>query len=225
MVYHAHVNRELGNSARHVAFDKVEFVKNNKGNEVLYVNGPTWSLQPKVAAYAEYVNIADEAQVKTSSGENVESLTDGLFTMYSYCNFVKDFRSTKSTTITLTFDDYREITALMVYNGIVYEETFIKVDRIEFDFKDVDKNYTGTAVINNLKFDWESYKQSFLDYMRPGGSAVAVFSPIMVKEIRIKINIPKRPAGLELIDGYGYVISQKAISVSEIAVLGRRNVQ
>jgi hypothetical protein len=61
--------------------------------------------------------------------------------------------------------------------------------------------------------------------MRRGGSAVAVFSPILVKEIRIKINIPKRSEGLELIDGFGYVISQKAISVSEIAILGRRNAQ
>lgn len=222
IAYHEHYDRTFGNSARHLAFDKVEFVKNSKGEEVLYVNGPTWSLQPKVEANAKYVNIADDAKVKVSSGKNVSALTDGLLTMYSYVDYVKDFRSTKSTTITLTFDDYREVSALMVYNGLNYEETFVKVNRIEFDFKDEAKNFTGTAVINNLEFDWEFYKQSVLDYMRPGGSAVAVFNPIMVKEIRIKINVPKkRPEGIELIDEFGYVKKQKAISVSEIKVLGR----
>lgn len=222
IVYHAHIDRTLGNSSRNVAFDKVEFVKNSKGEEVLYVNGPTWSLQPKVAACSGYVNLAKQATVKTSAGENVSSLNDGLLTVYDYLDYVTDFRATETVTITLTFDDYREISAIMVYNGLNYEETFVDIARIELDFADESKDYQGTAVIKNLEFNWDFYKQAFLDYMRPGGSAIAVFNPIKVKEIRIKIEVPtKRPENIEIVDEFGRLFKQEAISVSEIVVLGR----
>ena len=58
--------------------------------------------------------------------------------------------------------------------------------------------------------------------MRPGGSAVAVFEPLLVKTIRITFELPiERPEELELTDEDGYVTDQTVVGVSEIVVLGK----
>ena len=58
--------------------------------------------------------------------------------------------------------------------------------------------------------------------MRPGGSAVAVFSPMLVKEIRIIFKLPvDRPDELQILDEEGYVVQQQTVAISEIAVLGK----
>ena len=61
-----------------------------------------------------------------------------------------------------------------------------------------------------------------LKAMRPGGSAVAVFNPLLVKEIRITVALPKnRPDDIAIIDEEtGYIIDQKSVAISEIVVLG-----
>ena len=67
--------------------------------------------------------------------------------------------------------------------------------------------------------------------MRPGGSSVAIFNPMMVKEIRITINtetsryyIDENGQESDLLcirDDEGYVTSPEWIGLSEIAVLGK----
>ena len=58
--------------------------------------------------------------------------------------------------------------------------------------------------------------------MRPGGSAVAVFHPLLCKEIRITVEVPKtRPDELAIMDELGYFIEQTAVGISEIVVLGK----
>jgi len=221
--YHQQENRMLGDSwIRSLAQDRVEFVDNGTGLEVMYVNGPTWSLQPQVEIGSEYKNIASEAKVKATKGDNIEALTDGLLSIYKEIDYVKEFESSKTTTITLSFEEYREITGLMIYNSKWFEKAFLQVDRIEFDFKKEEVSEGATAHIDNLEFDWASYKNASADDMRPGGSAVAVFEPLQVKEIRITFKLPiERPDELQLLDDEGYIIDQETIGVSEIAILGK----
>jgi hypothetical protein len=58
--------------------------------------------------------------------------------------------------------------------------------------------------------------------MRPGGSAVAVFAPMLVKEIRITFKLPvDRHDELQILDEEGYVIAQDTVAISEIVVLGK----
>lgn len=221
--YHQQENRMLGDSwIRTLAKDRVHFADNGTGQEVMVSNGPTWSLQPNIEAVSEYKNIASEAKVTATKGENIEALTDGLLSMYKGVEFVKEYESNKTTTITLDFGEYREITGLMVYNSKWFEKAFLQVDRVEFDFKNDDLPEGATAYIEDLEFDWSSYKNASNDDMRPGGSAVAIFEPLLVKEIRITFELPiERPDELQLLDEEGYIISQEQIGISEIAVLGK----
>lgn len=221
--YHQQENRMIGDSwIRTLAVDRVSFVENGKGQEVMVVNGPTWSLQPQVEIASEYKNIASEATVKVNKGSNAEALTDGVLSIYKEIDFVKEFETNKNTTITLTFDDYREVTGLMVYNSKWFEKAFMHIDRVEFDFKNDEIPGGATAYIDNLEFDWQSYVTSARNDMRPGGSAVAVFAPMQVKEIRIIFKLPvDRPDELQILDEEGYVVQQQTVAISEIAVLGK----
>lgn len=221
IVYHEHVARETGGTGpRDIAVDRVKVVKNGKGDSVLYCNGPTWSLQPRIDTYSGYKNLALEATVKASTGENVEALTDDLLSIYTNNTFVKEFEAEKTTTITMSFDDYKEISAIMIYNSKTFVNSFVDIKRIEFDYQDADGE--GTAYIENLAFDWDFYKMESINEMRPGGSSVAVFNPLKCKEIRITIELPEtRPEGIEIMDEYGYYLEQTKIGVSEIVVLGK----
>ena len=223
IVYHQQEDRLLGDSwIRTLAMDRISFVKNSNGQEVMVTNGPTWSLQPQLEIASQYKNIAPEAKVKASNGENVKALTDEVLSIYKGVNFVKEFETKKDTTITITFDEYREVTGLMVYNSKWFEKAFMYIDRVEFDFKNEDVPQGATADIKNLEFDWQSYVQNNRIDMRPGGSAVAVFAPMQVKEIRIIFKLPAdRIDELQILDDEGYVVDQKAVAVSEIVVLGK----
>ena len=110
----------------------------------------------------------------------------------------------------------------MIYNSKWYEKAFPNVARIEFDFKNDALPEGAMTYIEDLKFDWTSYKNANGDDMRPGGSAVAVFEPLLVKTIRITFELPiERPEELELTDEDGYVTDQTVVGVSEIVVLGK----
>lgn len=221
--YHQQANRTLGNSwIRTLTKDRIKFTENENGQTVMVANGPTWSLQPQLKVASEYSNIASEATVSVTSGENKEALTDGLLSIYKAINFVKEFEIKKTSTITLDFGEYREITGIMIYNSKWFEKAFLQVDRVEFDFKNEEVPDGATAYIDNLEFDWNSYKNASIDDMRPGGSAVAVFAPMQVKSIRITFKLPiDRPDNLQLLDSDGYVMRQETIGISEIAVLGK----
>lgn len=231
VVYHEHINPN-GGGQRAAAADRVHIVQNNDGLPVLYVNGPTVGLQPKLDD-TEYKNIASEAEVSVSAGENTGALTDGLFTVYRFIDYVKEYQTQERAVITLKFAEPREVTGIMFYNSRYFENTFFNIARIEFDFTDTEQNYSGTAYIENLAFDWDRYCPPGTESMRSGGSAVAAFSPLMVSEIRITVD-PKTSRVFEegqttgeldrlvLADDEGYVIDGvETLSIAEIVVLGK----
>lgn len=119
----------------------------------------------------------------------------------------------------MTFEEYCEITGVMIYNSKWFEKTFLQVDRIEFDFKNDEVPEGATAHIENLEYDLTSYLNSNLVDVRPGGSAVAVFEPLQVKEIRITFKLPiERPDELQLLDEEGYIIDQATIGISDCRI-------
>ena len=96
----------------------------------------------------------------------------------------------------------------MVYNSRDFYKAFLDVERIEMDF--VKDGVEGTAFIKDLAFDWSMNEQSSGEKMRAGGAAVAVFSELKVKEIRITID------NLNLAEGYSGITA-----ISEVYVLGK----
>ena len=164
----------------------------------MHCNGPSYSLQPKCGPDMEYTNIADEATIKARSlflSIDTSPLNDGVIRYFSWDDYIKEFECAKGkTTITLTFEEYRTIRALMIYNSYDYAKHFRSIESIEFDaIKVVDgEEKKITAYIENLQFDVARYineETEGLEFMRPGGAAIAEFDELKVKEIRITMNV------------------------------------
>ena len=204
-----------GSGPRGICVDEVKFITNDKGQKLLYTNGPTYSPMPKIGPDAQYRNIAESATVTATNGEagmDAKYLNDGLLTATLVHEIVKEYDAKKGKTeITLTFDDYRTVRAIMVFNSKWAERLFDEVSRIELDFvKTKDgKDVTGTAYMSGLKFEKDRYLTAWEGdeeedrFARPCGAVAVEFDEIKVKTIRITIN------------------SDKPISVSEIMVLGK----
>ena len=221
IVYHRHKNLKNNIHDRYPATDRLRWVKNDLGMTVLYANGPTSSIQPLFYGNGstKYDIISTDASVsvdaKTDTGakayNDAKYLNDDLIvTLADYlAPHVKEFEFTSNQAVlTFTFDTYRDITAIMVYNSRDYYKTFSNVKLIEMDF--IKDGVEGTAFINNLEFDWNMNKQAQREKMRAGGSAVAVFNELKVKEVRITIENPNNLKG-----GNGVT------AVSEVYLLGK----
>lgn len=229
IVYHKHNSISEGGSSRHVAVDEIEWitVKDAQGNDldVMYANGPTTSVQPLPEFASEYKNVASEAEVSATSladDSSVSCLTDGLLSVNRFANddmvetYVKETCFTAETTITLTFDDYKTIRALMIYNSKNMESAFYNIERVEFDCR-LEDGTLATKYIDGLVFDWDAYTSTDdIDVIRPAASAIAEFDEIECIEIRITIS----PATEEQIPVHGYN-DMAELAVSEIRVLGK----
>ena len=229
-VYHRHINLRYSPYARGPVMDEVKWVRNNSGMMVMHANGPTTFLQPRMYATGDtpYYNIAtdDGVVIKVENptggvaqGNDIKYLTDGIIPIHmdtgtailpALESYVYEYSSTESTgiAVTITFPTYRKVTALMVYNSKNYENAWGQVRNIEFDVRR--GNWTATTIISRLNFNWDWNQQYGVTLMRPGGSAVAYFDEIEMKEIRFMI---VRSSGMT------------AINIPEIVVLGRPNGQ
>ena len=130
--------------------------------------------------------------------------------------YVKETEFSAETTITLKFDDYKTIRALMIYNSKNMESAFYDIERVEFDCRLEDGTF-ATKYIDKLAFDIMAYTSTDdIDVLRPASSAVAEFDEIECNEIRITI----KPATEEQIPVHGFN-DLAVLAVSEIRVLGK----
>ena len=201
-------------SKRGICVDEIKFITNNDGVRLLYANGPSYAPMPVIGSDAVYRNIAEDAEVKATNsadGADASVLNDGLITYTLYHDLVSEYNTKKGKTeITLTFEDYRTVRGLMIFNSKNLDTAFEGIKRIELDFTKTDsdgKTVTGTAFIKDLVFDMARYTTNWGDGVeesaRPGGSVAVEFDELSVKTIRITID------------------SDKPVAVSEIFVLGK----
>ena len=215
MVYHRHNDTVLGGGPRNPAVDEMKWItiKDKFGNDldVLYTNGPTYSVQPKIEAHAEYVNIADEAKV--SGSEDAAYLNDGLLSIYKYANpdFIKHVQETtiaETTTFTFDFAQARPIRAVMVYNSKLETSAFRQVARMEFVCEENGKEVV--RFIKNVQFGAENFQANEYDgsiyYIVSGAAAYAEFDELNVKSVRITVEVPE---------------GQETVGISEIRILGK----
>lgn len=214
IVYHRHNDAEVGGSARNHAVDEVKWitVKDIDGNdlEVMYVNGPTCTVQPEIEAYSQYKNIADEATV--TGAEDISYLTDGLLSIYKNGNetlmeYVKETNISETTTFTFDFSTARKVGGIMVYNSKQEKNCFTNVSKIEFVCEENGKEVI--CFMNNLQFDSEYYTtddDGSISYIIPGAAAYAAFNELNVKSVRITIEVPE---------------GQEHVGISEIKILGK----
>ena len=114
------------------------------------------------------------------------------------------------TEIKITFEDYRAVRAIQIFNSKETDKRFEKIDRIELDFTYTDKDgnvIADKAYMKDLQYDFDRYTTHWngelSDVARPGGSVCVEFDELKVKEIRITLN------------------SDKPVNISEIFVLGK----
>lgn len=216
-VYHVHRDRATGaGNPRAIAIDKMEWIYNETlGYDVPYVNGPTWSLQPRPSAMTGYKNIASEATVEIvdGKGDGIENLTDGIFTTHQTTAEGLEFSFKDKITLKLTFSEARSVKSVMIYNSYYYEFAFGVIDYISFETTEKPAafvgKYDGTVDIINLRFN-ENYYNAEEMVMRPGGSALAEFDEIKVKSITISVS---RRLATDL--------DYEEIAISDIAVIGK----
>ena len=215
IVYHRHDDFTVAGSARNHAIDELKWVtikdKDGKDLDVMYINGPTCTVQPAVEAYSDYKNIADEATV--TGTDDVSYLTDDLLSMLKYGNptfmeYIKETTIQETTTFTFDFDSERAVRAILVYNSKMENAAFANISKIEFVCEENGKDVTH--YIENVKFSSEYYKANDFDgtfyYVTPGVAAYAEFDELNAKSIRITVEVPK---------------GQESVGISEIKILGK----
>ena len=86
----------------------------------------------------------------------------------------------------MTFDDYRTLKALQIYNSKNEDSSFLNISKIEFDAKIDGKE--GVVYIKDLAFNWDRAMFESGFGVRAAYSADAIFEEMLVKEVRITID-------------------------------------
>ena len=215
VIYHRHDNYTTAGTARNHAIDEIKWitVKDRDGNdlEVMYANGPTCTVQPRLEVYSDYRNIALEATV--SGSEDADYLNDDLLSIYKYgdvdfMEYIKETMITETKTFTFDFADARTVRAVMVYNSKNEDTCFLNVSKVEFVCEE-----NGEEVIRciqDIGFSHEYYRANDYDnaiyYVTPGAAAYAEFDALNVKSIRITVEVPE---------------GQASVGISEVRILGK----
>ncbi len=209
--YHTFLNDSDISEARKIRFDRVSFVVNEDGLPLIYANGPTVTLQPLPSAVSGYKNIAPSAHIEASNvheNSDIYWLNDGTLKIHD--NSIVDeceFNNGKSV-ISLTFDDYQTIKAIMVYNSNDFYKTFKEIDNIRLYIKkDGVETVSDTGVI---PFNYHEYSLIDQDYKTvfAGASSTIEFNDLEVNKIEITVS-----------KSYG----ESILGISEIQVLGKEN--
>ncbi len=215
-VYHVHRSRADGiGNPRAVAVDRLEWVYDEElGYDMLYANGPTWSLQPLAEDISGYGNVAKGVTASVTNGSGVKNLTDGVFSTKS-THSKKEFTFDGSTEITLTFDSPVTVKAIMIYNSYDYDLAFSHIDEIEVGlaeyplFSSYAGEYTGKVNFRNVRFN-SNYYNAEKKIMRPGGSSLVEFDELNVNYVKIKVSKKLNKAS-----------QNNKIAISDIVVLGK----
>ena len=227
--YHRHQITGTIDGGRMICFDKVEWVETEGENgekvDVLYVNGPTVTEQPRFDADAEYVNIAEEGTVTIVSGNlendsSASSLNDGLLSYNVMVsqeflnNYVKEATTAGEATYEITFDTAREIRGFMVYGSKYMDRYFSSAYDVELTAEEngTEKIYyieelpvnESCIVYNEDELLIGNYVIENVVY---GSGVYAEFDALNIKSIRFSVKAPE---------------GQSLVGISEIAVLGKR---
>ena len=221
IVYHKHKSFNIGGSDRIAAIDKVKWLTINdiNGNplDVMYVNGPLSTIQPRIAKYADYVNVAPQATVSLESGElgygsALSYLNDDYLSLYKTDNattaLVKETELAKTSTIKFSFENKQNIRAVMAYTSKRESDIFKRIDNITITYLD-DAGNEKKATMNNIELNKSFYREleefNEIIYITPGAHAFAEFNEIKnVKDVSLTFS----------------VTNDRIVGLSEIVILG-----
>ena len=219
IIYHRH-NSKYGmnqGSGRSIFADKLQFVENKDGLEIIQANGPTTNLIWLEEDISGYKNLMETATVKVSSGTGAEYLGDGFMPYYELTKDMAFSSTGKETTITLSWDEPVSVESIMIFNSRDVFTAFSSVADIRFKLAEkpewLSREYSY-AVIENLEMPERYYDVDADEYV-PCAPAVAEFDPIVVSEIQITLRGADK---YRATNKFGE--KDLLINISEIAVLG-----
>lgn len=219
IIYHRH-DSIYGFDAswgRAICADKVQFVQNADGLDVLTANGPTKGLVWLSEDISGYKNLAQSASVQISTGSGVQYLTDGILPFYTVSQDWFTTAESDDITVTLKWEEPVSISSVMVYNAKEADKAFSQVSDMRFKLAEKpewESREYDYAVIQNLTFPeryWNSESQEYIAC----APAVAEFDPILVTELEITIKAADR-----LVAENKFGEKNTALNLSEIVVLG-----
>lgn len=208
IIYHRHNDIVLQGGPRNHAIDEIQWItvkdKDGKDLDVMYVNGPTCTPQPKLEAFSNYKNIAGEAVI--SGASDTSYLTDGLLSVHknaneSFMEYIKETVINQETTLTFKFESPRAVSAIMVYNSKGESTCFKEIAQIELVCEENGKEVT--RYFKNVEFHSDYYTDS---YITPGAAAYVDFMEQNVTSVRITVEVPE---------------GQDAVGISEVRILGK----
>jgi beta-xylosidase len=130
IAYHTFKNRQDISRGRALGIDKVVWVKNSDGADLMHTNGPTYSVQALPESLSGYKNIATSASItsnNTASDSDVKLLNDSLI-KYQEFDIVEEYEANQGKTeINISWDTFKTVRALMVFNSYDYEKTFVQI--------------------------------------------------------------------------------------------------
>lgn len=206
-------------SGKHFCIDEVQWVSitdsNGKQMDVLYVNGPTVSAQPKIVS--EFSNLAENAEITLKDGKLAESssldaLNDGLLSVYTTSNeefnkkYIPETVITETSTFEITFEEEMKISTIMVYNSKDKEQLFTNISEIRLIC--IENGREVTYKIEDVPFDISENGTSRggrIISVNRGASSYVSFYEKEVKSIQITVEVPEGAT----------------VGISEIRVLGR----
>ena len=219
IVYHQH-SSTVGFSEgweRSISADRVNFVTNGEGEQVLTANGPSKILQWLPESVSGYQNLAAEAEIEVSNGAGKEYLTDQVLPFYTVTNQSVLAVDKGDLTITMKWEKPVSVSSVMVYNSDDLYSAFSKITRMRFTLAEqpewASKDYKY-AVIEDVKVSERYWDEEANRYITCA-PAVAEFEPVMITELQITINEADR-----LVSTSKTGEKATALRLSEIVVLG-----
>ncbi len=218
IIYHRHSSVVDGIGwERSMAVDRIVWVTNEDGVEVMSSNGPSRILTWLPESISGYQNMTGSASISVDNGTGVNYLADGTWGMYDVAKNYSLSAQSGDVTITLSWEEPVSVSSVLIYNSRTAESAFSKVSDLRFKLAEkpawASKNYDW-AVIEDLPLQYGAWDETSEEYLECV-PAVAEFDPILVTEIQITIKEADR---LMTFDSEGQPITK--LDVSEIVVLG-----
>lgn len=219
VIYHRHDSAYGWDKGygRSVSADRVHFVTNQDGEEVLTASGPTKALQWLSEDISGYKNLAETADIQINNGTGIEYLNDGLLPFYEVVADRVMQTDKGETTITLSWDEPVSVSSVMIYNAVDLEFAFSNIADVRFKLAEkpewASKDY-DYAVIKDLELPERYYPEDTKMYISTA-PAVAEFDAIKVTEIQITL---KDSDKFITVDKMGE--DNPFIKLSEIVILG-----
>lgn len=198
IAYHTFRDRFTIAGGRALAVDKVVWTTNSQGTEVMYTNGPSWSMQPLPEAISGYKNVALSATVTADKSLGDDGLLNDGMVKYQAADLAEEYMAEEGTsTVKLTWDHPVTARAIMVYNSYDYNLAFDSVKKIELEYLKPNGS-SAQKTIENIRYDTEWCVNDEWEFMRPGGSAVVEFYEMPVKSVTITVSSKSGNPGLAL---------------------------